>query len=293
MLLPKRLEANQKLSIIPRDDTMAGFPPNTRKVDHTTKTWQDDEGCICEDLAKNGNIIWKCHSKSVYEATKTHEETSRYDNWDDWHEDVESMDSTLTSFLCFSAFISSLEDVGKPSATTSSYIFIYRTIPKMIWYWPELKKAPWTLSKFSITSLLIFPSSWPWHVDESHSGQHCWHFYVRQGADDFFAISWLFICKISSYKILFLFESDLSALRLLFYHVSKICQAFCRNFYSFLFLCLFLLVLRGLLFFLKKYLYTWGIKALFTFSFIFFVKIFADFLHLISGNRLTYFSFLT
>ena len=36
--------------------------------------------------------------------------------------------------LAASAFMSSLDDVGKPSATTSSYILFTVPVPKMIWY---------------------------------------------------------------------------------------------------------------------------------------------------------------
>ncbi|QCZ58217.1 hypothetical protein FD735_07660 [Streptococcus sp. 1643] len=86
-------------------------------------------------------------------------------------------------------------------------------------------------------------------------------------------------------------KAILFALRLLFYHVSKICQAFCRNFYFTSFTpdysCSFL---RDIFFFLKKislYLRNQGFYLHFL---SFFCENLLDFLYSISGNRLTYFS---
>ncbi|ORO56010.1 hypothetical protein B7719_07310 [Streptococcus oralis subsp. oralis] len=86
-------------------------------------------------------------------------------------------------------------------------------------------------------------------------------------------------------------KAILFALRLLFYHVSKICQAFCRNFYSLSFssdyFCSFL---REILFFLKKISLNLRNQGFYLHFLSFFRENLPDFLYLISSNRLTYFS---
>ncbi|ORO64886.1 hypothetical protein B7714_08435 [Streptococcus oralis subsp. oralis] len=87
-------------------------------------------------------------------------------------------------------------------------------------------------------------------------------------------------------------KAILSALRLLFYHVSKICQAFCRIFYFLSFFSdYFCSFLMEILFFLKKISLNLRNQGFYLHFLSFFRENLPDFLYLIYGNRLTYFSF--